>query len=175
LPQTSPTGEADDDLVAEVLTSADTRRALARLAEALQHRGWSIDRASLRHLDFQEGYAVLVSLWCPLGTSLIEGTRFPLSSTAYPVILSTGRPVRMGRDPYPPLPDQILEREGIRAWITIPLWNGPTIAGLLSLAAIAPDAFPRDSVPFFEQLGSKVQEHLLALLKSEVEPEEGSA
>ena len=140
------------------------------MAEALSDRGWPIDRASLRLIDFDEGNAVLVGLWTRLHTSVVPGTRFPITSTAYPLILASGHAVRRGKDPYPPLLDQILEREGLQSWITIPLRDGPSIAALLSLASLVPDAFPRDGRPFFEDLGTKLQESLLSLIRAETAP-----
>jgi len=153
----------DATLINRVQNCRTANQAMRELGEALRRLGWALDRASLRRVDPDEGSVELVGVWSRTETSMSPGTTMPIRSTSFEHVTREAKPVIHEPQPHPPLLDHILEQEGIRSWITIPLWRGAMPVALLSLSSVEPEAFGPDDVPFFEALGVGLSDSLLGL------------
>src|SRR5437667_7497644 len=138
---------------------------LARMVEGLRPH-FPIDRATLRVVDPEDGEAVVVGQYVEHPTAIPVGTRVPYRATSFPRAVREQRPIMsVDEDQEFPLPllDQILWEEGVRSWVSVPLWQGSRAAGLLSFSSAEQDTFSDRDRLLFENIGLLCQDVLLAL------------
>jgi GAF domain-containing protein len=107
--------------------------------------------------------AEVVAVWSGLPTSLTPGLEVSLRATSYAEVQREGRSVLFESD-YEPLLDHLLTEEGIRSWITTPLFVGQEIRGLLSFSSWRTGAFTEEDRALFDHVGLAVQQTLVPLL-----------
>jgi len=154
----------------------DTARAIAQdavtLDAALLALGKTVAprldvwRISVRMVDLPTQVMVLVGVWARAGTVLDVGTRIPIFQSALPEMMRTHRPViHDGTEENPTLLHQILASEGMRSWVTIPLYEARTNVGAMALSSIDLCAFTQEDVPFYMAFGEGVEDRLLELVR----------
>ncbi len=139
---------------------------LARMVEGLRDH-YSINRATVRIIDPEDGEVVVVGQYAEQPTALRVGTRIPFRSTSFPRVTRERRPLMSideeDREFPLPLLEQILWEEGVRSWVSIPLRGEFKTVGLLSFTSPEPDAFTEEDRVLFENIGLLCQDVLVAL------------
>jgi GAF domain-containing protein len=138
---------------------------LARMVEGLRPH-FAMDRASVRVVDPDDGEVVFVGQHVEHPTALPVGTRVPYRSTAFPRVVRERRAL-MSIDEEQEFPlallDQILWEEGVRSWVSVPLYHDGRTSGLLSFSSPQPEAFCEEDRLLFENIGLLCQDVLLAM------------
>lgn len=145
-----------------VEASATIDEALAAIAEAVARFG--LKRVSLRVYDAARDEVEVAGLWSD-GPTLIEpGMRMRAAMTSFPELVAGDGPIVSDADKDPAtVLDQLVRDEGIVSWISLPLRDRGTIAGILSLSSSSAHAFGPDDVSSLSAVAAAIEERLLAL------------
>lgn len=139
--------------------------ALGALARSLRGR-FPITRVSLRVLDPDGARLSIRGVWSESATAVGRGVSIPTASTSFLDLERAGRSLLYRWDDLPDPPallDQVLFDEGLRAWVVVPVRRGTSIEGVLNLSSRDGDAFAASDLPFFDDIGSAIEDALLEL------------
>jgi hypothetical protein len=128
---------------------------------------YPLSRASLRRIDTERAIAIMVGVWAHGPTGLAKGVAVPLHLTSFGRMRSTARS-QVDHDLPPTVLDDMLKDEGIRSWVTSPLFRGEDLRGLLSLSTRVQGAFKEEDRYFFDGVALALQDSLVTLLERPV-------
>jgi GAF domain-containing protein len=138
---------------------------LAGIATLLGAR-YPVSRVSVRTHDPADDSVLTAAVWTGgAPTQIAPGIRLPAKATSYYEVDRRGGAILSGwkDEAGAPLLDRMIHEEGNESWVVIPLRKDERLAGLLTVAASAADAFEIPDLPFFEALGAALGERLLKL------------
>jgi hypothetical protein len=147
LPSALKKSKTPDDAVRRV--SLEVKRALPSL--------W---RTTLNKLSNDASLVECVAVWCDRKTDLKPGIRVSALVTAIPEALKRGGPVVSSEHPSSASSLKAVLSEGTQSWTVIPLYNGRSSVGALTLSSREQNAIEEKSLGFFADLGRSIQERL---------------
>jgi hypothetical protein len=107
----------------------------------------------------------IVAVWSGEPTSIDEGMVVRTSATSFPELRRKPRGlIRSMAQPDLPL-DDVLRREGIWAWVSIPVRDQGETCAMLSLSSSDPKEFAAGDDAFFTALGVAVEDRLISLVE----------
>jgi hypothetical protein len=149
-----------------VEAATTVHEAVRDIARALYDEFPGIVRVSLRVLEATGENMRVVAVWSEKPTSIDEGMVVRTSTTSFPELVRKPRAlIRSTAHPDLPL-DNILRREGIWAWVSIPVRKHGETCGMLSLSSSDPNEFAAGDDAFFTALGVVVEDRLMSLVDS---------
>jgi hypothetical protein len=121
---------------------------------------------SFRVLEPKAESMRVVAVWSEGPTSIDEGMIIRTSATSFPELVRKRQAlIRSMSQPDLPL-DNILRREGIWAWVSLPVRGRGKTCAMLSLSSGDPNEFDAGDVAFFTALGAAVEDRLISLVES---------
>jgi hypothetical protein len=146
--------------------AATVREALRGIARAIHDEFPGIIRASFRVLEPESENMRITALWSEQPTSIAEGMIVRTSATSFPELQRKPRAlIRSMTQTDMPL-DNVLRREGIWAWVSIPVRESGETCAMLSLSSSDPNEFDVGDNAFFTELGAVVERRLMTLVES---------
>lgn len=145
--------------------------ALASLAFAVESEIPAVTRVSVRVLETDGVSVVVAGVWTAAPTSIKPGVVVRALATSFPEVLRDDRAIIQKISGTDPALDDILRREGVWSWVSIPLHRQGSVRGMLSISSRQLDAFAPDDVQLFDQLGSAVEDRLMSLSLDGIEGE----
>jgi GAF domain-containing protein len=142
------------------------REALRGIARALHDEFPGIMRASLRVIEPDGESMRVVAVWSGEPTSIEEGMIVRTSATSFPELLRRPRALIRSMNQLDRPLDDVLRREGIWAWVSIPVRERGETSAMLSLSSGDPDEFDAGDDAFFTELGAIVEGRLISLVES---------
>ena len=140
--------------------------AVRGIARALYDEFPGIMRVSLRVLEAEGESMRVVAVWSEEPTSIDEGMVVRTSTTSFPELVRKPRAlIRSMAQPDLPL-DNILRREGVWAWVSVPLRKHGETCAMLSLSSGDPNEFDASDDVLFTALGAAVEDRLMSLVES---------
>jgi hypothetical protein len=140
--------------------------AVRSIASVLHDEFPGIIRVSLRVLETKGENMRVVAVWSEGPTSIDEGMILRTSATSFPELVRKPQAlIRSMSQPDLPL-DNILRREGIWAWVSLPVRERGEPCAMLSLSSGDPHEFDAGDVAFFTALGAAVEDRLISLVES---------
>jgi hypothetical protein len=141
--------------------------AVRGIARALNDEFPGIIRVSFRVLEPEGESMRIVAVWSEGPTSIDEGMIVRTSATSFPELVRKPRAlIQSMAQPDMPL-DGILRREGIWAWVSIPVRERGETCAMLSLSSGDPNEFDAGDDVFFTALGAAVENRLTSLVESD--------
>lgn len=137
--------------------------ALASVASAVGKEIPAVTRVSVRVLEADGVSVVVAGVWTSAPTSIKPGVVVSALATSFPELLHGDRAVIKTISATDPALDDVLRREGVWSWVSIPLHRQGSVRGMLSISSRQLDAFAPDDAQFFDQLGSAVEDRLMSL------------
>jgi hypothetical protein len=155
-----------DAVRSAVDAAATVREALRGIAGALHDEFPGIMRASLRLLEPGSENMRIAALWTEQPTSIEEGMIVRTSATSFPELQRKPQAlIRSMTQTDMPL-DNVLRREGIWTWVSIPVRKDGEMCAMLSLSSGDPNEFDASDDAFFTELGAAVECGLITLVES---------
>jgi hypothetical protein len=141
------------------------RAALRGIARALHVEFPGIKRVSLRVLE-QDGQNMRVAaVWSDKPTLIGPGVIVRTTATSFPELLQTTTALIRPIIETDLALDNVLQREGIWSWVSIPVRDRGEICAMLSLSSSEVKEFDAGGPAFFTALGAVVEDQLMSLAR----------
>jgi len=146
--------------------AATIHEALREIGRALHDDFPGIVRASLRVLEPEGETMRLVEVWSEQPTTIEAGIIVRTSATSFPELQRKPKAlIRSMAHTDMPL-DDVLRREGIWSWVSIPVRERGKPCAMLSLSSDDPNEFEVGDSAFFTALGAAVEGRLITLVQT---------